>query len=60
VQRCLDQVNEKRLRGLTTGALFRLQVLARKFGLDLPDPRLQAQALRLLPAELRARLRGGP
>jgi hypothetical protein len=56
VRRCLDQVDEARIRSLTTGALFRLQVMEKSFGLGISDPGMQALAMRLLPAELRRRL----
>ncbi len=57
VRRCLDRVDEARLRSLTTGSLFRLQVLAKAFGLAIADPTLRERAVILLPAELRARVR---
>ncbi len=56
VQRCLEKVNAARLRALTTGSLYRLQVLGRAFGRPIADPTLHELARKLLPAELRARL----
>ncbi|AOS43564.1 hypothetical protein Verru16b_00611 [Lacunisphaera limnophila] len=56
VQRCLTDADETRLRSASTGALYRLVVLARRFGLSFPDPRLRATALELLPPETRAQL----
>jgi hypothetical protein len=56
VQRCLARVDEARLRSLTTVSLYRLQVMSRAFGLGIEDPRLQALARRLLPAEMRDRI----
>jgi hypothetical protein len=56
VRRCLEKIDESRIRSLTTGALFRLQVLGKAFGLQISDPRLRELAGQLLPAELRARL----
>jgi len=56
VRRCLTELNEKRLRSLTTGSLYKLQVLTRAFDLPIADRRLRQLALDLLPAELRSRL----
>ena len=56
VQRCLAEVDEPRLRALDTGALYRLQVLGKAFGLAIADPRLHALALELLPVDMRSRL----
>ena len=52
-RRCLAEIDEPRLRSLTTGSLQRLQVMARGFGLKFSDTRLQALAQQLLPSELR-------
>ena len=56
VKKCLDQVDEARLRSLSTGALYRLQVLGKAFDLSIADPPLKALARELVPAEMRARL----
>jgi hypothetical protein len=56
VRRCLDGIDETRIRSLTTEALFRLQVLAKAFQLEISDPKLRNLARQLLPAELRSRL----
>lgn len=56
VRRCLEEIDELKLRGLATGSLYRLQVLGREFGLPIGDPRLRALALELLPPEWRSRL----
>jgi hypothetical protein len=56
VRRCLEQVNATRLRSLTTGSLYRLQVLSRAYDLPIEDPNLRELAHKLLPAELRSRL----
>jgi hypothetical protein len=56
VRRCLESLDEPRIRSLTTGALFRLQVLAKAFQLEISDQRLRKLAGQLLPAELRNRL----
>jgi len=56
VRRCLEKLDEPRLRSLTTGSLYRLLALGKSFDQPVADPRLRALAARLLPAELRARL----
>ena len=56
VRRCLEDVDEAKLRWLTTGSLYRLHVLWKACGLAIPDQRLRGLALDLLPAELRNRL----
>jgi hypothetical protein len=56
VRRCLADVNEARLRSLTTGSLYSLQVLGRAFGLGMADQRLNKLALDLLPDDLRSHL----
>jgi len=55
VQRCLSEINEAKLRLLTTGSLYRLLVLGKAFDLKIADQRLHARALELLPAELRSK-----
>ncbi|HEY4248561.1 MAG TPA: hypothetical protein VGM64_17190 [Lacunisphaera sp.] len=57
VQRCLKEINAARIRSLTTGSLYRLQVLGKAYGLTIADPTLRDLAQNLLPAELRERLR---
>lgn len=56
VQRCLERVNEERIRSLTTGSLYRLLVLSKSFDLPFPDAKLRALGLELLPKPLRERL----
>ena len=56
VRRCLAEVDEAKLRGLTTGSLYRLQVLCKAFDLAIADQRLRQLALDLLPGDLRGRL----
>lgn len=53
---CLATADERKLRALSAGALYRLLVLARVYGLTF-DPNLHQRALELLPGDLRARLR---
>ena len=56
IRRCLAEVDEARLHSLTTGSLYRLQVLGKAFGLAIADQRLRRLALDLLPSDLRSRL----
>lgn len=56
VSRCIGEIDESKVRMLTTGSLYHLLVLCKHFGVEIADPILRAQALRLLPAELRERL----
>jgi hypothetical protein len=53
VKHCLDEIDEERLRSLGSIPLYRLQVMAKGFNLQIEDPRLQALAKKLLPAEMR-------
>ncbi len=55
-RRCLAELDAPKVRSLSTGSLYNLLALGRAFGLPVADPRLQALALDLLPADLRARL----
>lgn len=56
VRKCLERLDEKKLRSLTTGGLYRLQVLGKAFDQRISDPKLRELALSLLPAELRGRI----
>ena len=56
VRRCLAEVDEPRLRSLTTAPLYQLQLLAKVFGFGIADSRLGPLARQLLPEEMRARL----
>jgi hypothetical protein len=56
VRRCLTEIDEAKLRWLTTGSLYRLHVLCKTFGLTIADQRLRGLALDLLPPNLRSRL----
>jgi hypothetical protein len=49
-------VDEAKLRWLTTGSLYRLQVLCKAFDMAIADQRLRELALDLLPGDLRSRL----
>ena len=56
VRRCLAEIDEAKVRSLTTGSLYRLQVLGKAYGLGIADQRLHQLALDLLPNDLRDRL----
>jgi hypothetical protein len=56
VRRCLAEIDEGKVRSLNTGALYRLQVLGKAYGLGISDQRLHQLALDLLPDDLRSRL----
>jgi hypothetical protein len=56
VRKCLTTADEFQLRALSTGALYRLMVLGRAFGLSFEDSKLQSLAMDLLPPDLRERL----
>jgi hypothetical protein len=56
LKRCLTEADGKKLRSLTTGSLYGLEVLAKAFDLSLPDPALNDLTLSLLPRDLRERL----
>jgi hypothetical protein len=56
VRRCFTEIDEAKLRSLTTGSLYRLQVLGKAYGLGISDQHLHQLALDLLPPEVRTRL----
>ena len=56
VRQCLAGMDEPRLRSLSTVSLFRLQMMAKAFGIAIADERLRTIARQLLPTEMRARL----
>ena len=53
VMHCLSDVDDAKLRALTPGSLYRLEVLIKGFQMGIADPRLRGLALDLLPPELR-------
>jgi len=55
-KRCLAELDEARVRSLTTLALYRLQVMGKAFGLEVSDPQLRTLSRGLLPAEMRKNL----
>jgi hypothetical protein len=56
LERCIREVDTGKLKSLTTGSLYRMQVLAKTLHLSLPGPTVRELGLTLLPAELRERL----
>ncbi|HET7536910.1 MAG TPA: hypothetical protein VFJ90_10680, partial [Candidatus Didemnitutus sp.] len=56
VRRCVAEIDEAKLRSLTTGSLYRLMVLSKGLGIPITDEKLHALALELLPGDWRARL----
>lgn len=55
-KRCLKELTPERVRTLSPGMLFNLQLLAAAFETEINDPVLRALARDLLPIELRSRL----
>ena len=55
-KRCLAQIDAERIRGLTTGTLWRFQLFCKAAGLEIADAELRTLARELLPPELRQRL----
>jgi hypothetical protein len=56
VQRCIAQLDEARIRSLTTASLHHLLELSKAYHLPISDSRQHDIAVRLLPPELRGRL----
>jgi hypothetical protein len=56
IRRCLEQVDEERIRSLSTGSLSHLMELSRVYQLPFSDQSQRDLALRLLPPDLRSRL----
>jgi hypothetical protein len=56
VQRCLAEIDEEKLRSLSTASLFYLQKLGKAFDLEIADPRLRGLAVELLPPDLRSQI----
>ena len=56
MRRCMGDLNEGRLRSLSTASLYDLLVLAHAFGLEITDPRIRDLAVDLLPDNLRGSL----
>jgi hypothetical protein len=56
VRRCVAEIDDARIRLLTTGSLYHLLFLCKHFDVPISDPALRALAMKLLPSELRERL----
>lgn len=56
VQRCFADLDEEKLKALTTTSLYHLQVLAGALGEEMRDPKMRQLALDLLPPDVRSRL----
>jgi len=56
VRKCLDDIDEGKLRSLSAGSLYHLEVLSKMTGLGIADPHLRELALDLLPQFLHNRL----
>ncbi len=56
VGKCLAEVDEEKLRSLSPGSLYHLEVLSKAAKQGIDDPRLRQLALDLLPQVLRNRL----
>jgi hypothetical protein len=54
LQQCLAEVDEAKLRALSTILLYRLQILRKALGLEIADPALRSLSLDLLPPDLRS------
>jgi hypothetical protein len=60
LRRSFAEMDDAKLRSLTTGTLYRVLALARVLGLPIADPRLRQTAWELLPADLRDQLEALP
>jgi hypothetical protein len=56
LERCLAEADEPLLRSLPSATLYRLQALAKAFGLEIAEPTLRDLAHKLLPPEMRSAL----
>jgi len=56
LKQCVAELDEEKLRLLSTVQLYRLQVLLKAFNLGIPDPSLRALSLDLLPTDMRSRV----
>jgi hypothetical protein len=53
LQRCLQEIDETRLRSLSTKSLYNFRIMLRRFELEIESPELRNLARVLLPAEMR-------
>ena len=56
LRKCIDEIDDGKLRSLSTILLYRFHVLRRAFDLDIRDPAMRALSLDLLPPDLRSRV----
>jgi hypothetical protein len=56
LRQCIAELDEEKLRSLSTLLLYRLQLLRKALNLDISDPSLSALSLNLLPPDLRSRV----
>ena len=54
MEQCLAEIDEPRLRSLTTLSLYRSQQLMKGLGLTFSDQRMQELSRSLLPSEMRS------
>lgn len=54
LEQCLGEIDDTRLRTLTTDSLYRFLTLTKALGLKIEDPQLAELASQLLPPEMRA------
>lgn len=56
IAECVATIDEARVLSLSTMTLFRLQLIAKAYGVPIEDAAVRERARKLLPAEMRARL----
>ena len=56
LRQCIAEMDEEKLRSLSTLLLYRLQILRKALNLDISDPALKALSFELLPSDLRSRI----
>jgi hypothetical protein len=56
LRQCIAELDDGKLRSLSTILLYRFHVLRRALGLDIPDPALHALSLDLLPPDMRLKV----
>ena len=56
LRQCLAELDEEKLRSLSTLLLYRLQLMRKALNLGISDPSLSALSLNLLPPDLRGRV----
>jgi hypothetical protein len=56
LEQCLAEMDEPRLRSLTTVSVYHFEQLIKEFGLPMPDSRLRELSRSLLPPEMRKTL----